>query len=156
MGGKARNDSALNHKLVIQFQFHFCLSFQTISNGSTPKDKENLKKDLLDNRVNDIDTDKEPNKENTNINIVQKNVVITDTNANCVKEIKTKRKDTSKQIASSVIKNANIPKFHFPMGRPGNKDDTEEVLLRVSQEFSKLEGGKAYKQHMPAIVKVCK
>ena len=105
--------------------------------------------------MNDKDSDKEPNKENTNINIVQKNVVITDANANRVKEIKAKRKDTSKQIASSVIKNANIPKFHYPLGRPGNKDDVEEVLLRVSQEFSKVEGGKVYKHQMPTIVKVC-
>ena len=106
--------------------------------------------------MTDKDGEKEPsNKENTNANLVQKNVVITDANANRVKEIKAKRKDTSKQIASSVIKNANIPKFHYPHGRPGNKEDMEEVLLRVSQEFSKMEGGKVFKQQMPAIVKVC-
>ena len=85
---------------------------------------------------------------------MQKNIVITDSNANRVKEIKAKRKDTSKQIVSSVISNANIPKFHYPLGRPGNTDTTDEVLLRVSQEFSKLEGGKAFNQHMSAITKV--
>ena len=85
---------------------------------------------------------------------MQKNIVITDSNANRVKEIKSKRRDTSKQIVTSVISNANIPKFHFPFGRPGNSDSTDEVLLRVSQEFSKLEGGKAFNQHMPAITKV--
>ena len=134
-------------------KYYYVFCFQTISNGTSVKDKDGLKKDIIDT-VTDRDSNKEPNKENTNINIDQKNSVITDSNANRVKENKAKRKDTSKQIASSVIKNANIPKFHFPLGRPGNKDDAEEVLLRVSQEFSKVEGGKVYKHQMQPIVKV--
>jgi hypothetical protein len=40
------------------------------------------------------------------------------------------------------------------MGRPSEKDDTEEILLRVSQEFSKVEGGKISKQQMAIVTKV--
>ncbi|XP_021356327.1 serine/threonine-protein phosphatase 2A regulatory subunit B'' subunit beta-like isoform X3 [Mizuhopecten yessoensis] len=67
------------------------------------------------------------------------------------KDSKGKRKEKTRLL------NVNIPKFHFPLGQPGVGDgDKETALQAVSQEFSNLEGGKAFKQHMAAIMKACK
>ncbi|KAL4220124.1 Serine/threonine-protein phosphatase 2A regulatory subunit B'' subunit alpha [Mactra antiquata] len=124
---------------------------KTLSNGSSSNSKDKDNNSVL----KDI-RDKELEKENTNINVHNNNVSQNiDTLTTSLKESRTKKKDNSSKQIKSVIPNANIPKFHFPMGRPSDKDDTEDVLLRVSQEFSKIEGGKAYKQHMAVITKTC-
>lgn len=54
-----------------------------------------------------------------------------------------------------IQNNINIPKFFFPYGKPSSNEDSEVVLQRVSKEFADCEEGKAYKHHMPGIVKVC-
>lgn len=126
------------------------LLFQPQSNGS-PKEKDSNNSILKDIR------DKQLEKENTDINIQNNQLNQTyDTNSTSNKESsRTKRKDiSSRPFSNTVIHNANIPKFYFPMGRPAEKDESEDVLLRVSQEFSKFEGGKAYKQQMSLIAKV--
>ena len=118
-----------------------CLSFyfQTISNGTVP----NKEKEVRDREE----------KENTN-NIQNSNLTPTiDTNSNSIKETRNKKKDNSK-LNKTVIKSADIPNFYFPHGRPPEKDSTDEVLLRVSQEFSKFEDGKVTQQQMGIIAKV--
>ncbi|XP_067668923.1 serine/threonine-protein phosphatase 2A regulatory subunit B'' subunit beta-like isoform X1 [Haliotis asinina] len=70
------------------------------------------------------------------------------------KENKPKRRDLPTP-RTSVHSSANIPKFYFPMGRPPKIDNTDSVLQKVAQEFSNLEGGKAYKQQMGLIAKAC-
>lgn len=124
--------------------------FQSVANGS-PKDKDSPNSILKDIR------DKQHEKENTDINIQNNQLNQTyDTISTSIKESsRTKKKDnSSRPFSNTVILNANIPKFYFPMGRPAEKDDSEEVLLRVSQEFSKFEGGKVYRQQMGVIAKV--
>lgn len=64
------------------------------------------------------------------------------------KESKSRRKEKARQ------QNVNIPKFHFPLGKPGSVADGDKVSQAIAQEFSNLEGGKAFKQHMAAITKV--
>ncbi|ESO88694.1 hypothetical protein LOTGIDRAFT_125808 [Lottia gigantea] len=49
----------------------------------------------------------------------------------------------------------NIPRFYFPTGQPAARTETDTILKRVQQEFSKVEGGKAYKHHMAMISKAC-
>ncbi|XP_033760767.1 serine/threonine-protein phosphatase 2A regulatory subunit B'' subunit beta-like isoform X2 [Pecten maximus] len=66
------------------------------------------------------------------------------------KDGKSKRKDKTRQL------NVNIPKFYFPLGQPAGDGDRDKVPQAVTQEFSNLEGGKAFKQHMAAIMKACK
>jgi len=102
-------------------------------------------------------------KENTNTDILQNNVLnqtYTNSNNNNANthtdSARTKRKDNSRGFNSrtTVIQNANIPKFYYPMGKPSEKDTTDEVLLRVSQEFSKLDKEQAGKHDMAIITKV--
>ncbi|XP_053403494.1 serine/threonine-protein phosphatase 2A regulatory subunit B'' subunit beta-like isoform X1 [Mercenaria mercenaria] len=123
------------------------LYVQTISNGTVSKDKDSILRDIRE---------KGQEKENTDINIQNNSATHTlDTLSSPSRESRTKKKDNSSRQSKSVIPNANIPKFHFPMGRPSDKNNIEEVLLRVSQEFSKAEGGKITKQQMGIIAKTC-
>ncbi|WAR28712.1 P2R3B-like protein [Mya arenaria] len=123
---------------------------QTISNGSSNKDSSSVLKDIRDRDLE---------KENTDINIQNNQLNQTyDTFSTSNKESsRTKKKDNSRPLSNrtSVIQNANLPKFHFPMGRPSDKDTTEEVLLRVSKEFSKFEGGKIFKNQTAVLAKEC-
>lgn len=52
---------------------------------------------------------------------------------------------------------AAIPQFYFPMGKPNGavSSEVESILQRLSKEFGSLEGGKAYKQQMANITKLC-
>ncbi|XP_052216086.1 serine/threonine-protein phosphatase 2A regulatory subunit B'' subunit beta-like isoform X2 [Dreissena polymorpha] len=132
-------------------------SSQTVSNGSSAKpDKVDSSSTIL----KDVTTfDRDPEKENTNISNIQINQSNQniDTLATSNKEsARVKKKDNSRPYSrNTVIQNANIPKFFFPMGRPAEKDSSDEVLLRVSQEFSKVEDGKIYRNQMGTIAKTC-
>ncbi|GFO48812.1 serine/threonine-protein phosphatase 2a regulatory subunit b [Plakobranchus ocellatus] len=57
----------------------------------------------------------------------------------------------------SASAGSSIPQFYFPMGKPESSVSSEldSVLQRLSKEFGSLEGGKAYKQQMAAITKLC-
>lgn len=121
-----------------------------MANGSS-RDKDSNGSILKDIR------DKEHEKENTNINYQNNQLNQTyDTISTSNKESsrKNKKDNSSRPYSNSVIQNANIPKFYYPMGRPADKDESEDILLRVSQEFSKFEGGKVYNHQMGVIAKV--
>lgn len=125
------------------------MSFQTVANGSS-KDKDSSTSILKDIRDKDLE------KENTDINIQNNQLNQTyDTLSTSTKESnRTRKKDNSRPYSNSVIHNANIPKFYFPMGRPSDTDNSEEILLQVSKEFSKFDGGKVFKNQMGVIAKV--
>ncbi|KAK3749324.1 hypothetical protein RRG08_056204 [Elysia crispata] len=57
----------------------------------------------------------------------------------------------------SVLSGSPIPQFYFPQGKPEGSvsSELESILQRVSKEFGSLEGGKAYKQQMANITKLC-
>jgi len=134
----------------LQLIFPCSCLFQTVSNGAITKDKEIIPREK-DNR------DNEQEKENTNLNINLQNNQLTQNinkDKSSGKEARSKRKDTSKQIRGSEFQNANIPKFHYPLGQPPDKDSSEEVLLRVSQEFSRFDDGKVFRSQMGVIAKV--
>ncbi|XP_052104498.1 serine/threonine-protein phosphatase 2A regulatory subunit B'' subunit beta-like isoform X2 [Mytilus californianus] len=63
-------------------------------------------------------------------------------------------KDTKRHDAGKTLQNVNIPKFYYPYGKPINKEETEKILDKVSKEFSKLEGGKAFLHNFGPITKV--
>ena len=155
---KFNNSSNIYGKMTVLFHSYIgvfqdklfnivSLFFQTISNGTVSNNKDSILRDIRDRG--------DQEKENTDVNIQNNSATHTlDTLSSSSKESRTKKKDNSSRQSKSVIPNANIPKFHFPMGRPSEKDDTEEILLRVSQEFSKVEGGKISKQQMAIVSKV--
>jgi len=130
----------------------FC--FQNVGNGSYKEKDSNSNNS--NSCLKDI-RDKELEKENTDINIQNNQLNQTyDTLSTSNKESsRTKKKDnSSRPCSNTVIHNANIPKFYFPMGRPSEKDSSEDMLSRVSEEFSKFEGGKVHQQQMGLIAKV--
>ena len=53
--------------------------------------------------------------------------------------------------------NANIPQFYFPLGEPapGTADLDDTVMKKVHDEFEKIEDGKAGRNTLGPIVKVC-
>lgn len=52
------------------------------------------------------------------------------------------------------VRPEDIPQFYFPLGKPQAAMDVDAVILKATTEFSKLDGGKAYKEQMGQIAKV--
>ncbi|RUS86592.1 hypothetical protein EGW08_005608, partial [Elysia chlorotica] len=64
------------------------------------------------------------------------------------------------RMGSALAAGTPIPQFYFPQGKPKTGgaafgSEVEAVLQRLSKEFGSLEGGKAYKQQMASITKLC-
>ncbi len=55
---------------------------------------------------------------------------------------------------SSKNVSQQIPQFHYPMGQPNTTDENDQMLQRVKEAFSKVDGGKVTKAHMSSITKV--
>ncbi|XP_060063900.1 serine/threonine-protein phosphatase 2A regulatory subunit B'' subunit beta-like isoform X3 [Ylistrum balloti] len=119
--------------------------------SSSAKDsKENISRDSHGDKDNRKATSKVRDKENKELSPPMSTAAPTITTLSD-KDGKGKRKEKTRQL------NVNIPKFYFPLGQPGVGDgDRDKITQAVSQEFSNLEGGKAFKQHMAAIIKACK
>ncbi|KAJ8310711.1 hypothetical protein KUTeg_012576 [Tegillarca granosa] len=79
--------------------------------------------------------------------------ITTVTLSDTAKDNKSKRKENV--VKPRTAHSANIPKFYHPVGKPLSADQNEKVLQRVSQEFSKMEEGKVFKDQMGPIVKAC-
>lgn len=69
---------------------------------------------------------------------------------------KAKRNNSHSAVLSKpqVPNHVHIPTFYFPMGRPVPAEETDSVLQRVAQAFSKYDGGKVYHKDMNIITKV--
>ncbi|XP_037081236.1 serine/threonine-protein phosphatase 2A regulatory subunit B'' subunit alpha-like isoform X2 [Pollicipes pollicipes] len=52
-------------------------------------------------------------------------------------------------------KNALIPRFHFPHGRPESREKLEAQLQKIAQAFSSYPGGQVPKDKFAAIAKAC-
>lgn len=70
------------------------------------------------------------------------------------KDLKNKRNKDSTRSKHLSVKNQNVPKFYFPHGKPVSTEEKDNILKDLTQAFSRLEGGKAYKQHMTEISQV--
>lgn len=112
--------------------------------------KDSLKKDSTSELIKDRDKE---NKELSPSLTTGTSTITTVTVSDSTKESKNKRDSAGK---SKQLKNLNIPKFYYPYGKPINKEETEKILDKVSKEFSKLEGGKAFLNNFGPITKVCK
>lgn len=117
----------------------------SIQNGKDVKDS--IKKD-----TNELikDRDKENNELSPSLS-TGTSTIPTVTVSDSTKDTKGKRDNAGK---SKQLKNLNIPKFYYPHGKPVNKEETEKILDKVSKEFSKLEGGKAFLNNFGPITKV--
>ncbi|KAL3848574.1 hypothetical protein ACJMK2_019424 [Sinanodonta woodiana] len=120
---------------------------QTIINGT--KESEIIRKEIP------AEKELKKEKENTDIAIELNSVVDTNSISNSKKESKIRKENNSKQQRTAIPNSVNIPKFYFPEGRPSSVEDVEAALQKVSQAFSRLEGGKATKQNMGDIAKAC-
>lgn len=118
----------------------------TVPNGKDVK--EIIKKDTENDFIKDRDKEnKELSPSLTTATSTITTVTVSDTST----DTKNKRHDVGK---SKPVQNLNIPKFYFPYGKPINKEETEKILDKVSKEFSKLEGGKAFMSNFGPITKV--
>ncbi|XP_025078988.1 serine/threonine-protein phosphatase 2A regulatory subunit B'' subunit beta-like isoform X5 [Pomacea canaliculata] len=70
------------------------------------------------------------------------------------KENKPKLKDLSVSRVPPALRE-DIPQFFFPLGKPQAPLDLDGLMQRVAAEFSSFEGGKAYKEQMGRLTKVC-
>jgi len=81
-----------------------------------------------------------------------------DVRENKENSLKTKSGISSKRspLVNAAL-SSNIPQFYFPRGRPKpeTQSNIEAVLERLSVQFKSFEGGKAYKQQMAEITKLC-
>ena len=71
-------------------------------------------------------------------------------------KVEAKKKIDFTDALSSRLSGAlsNIEQFHFPLGKP-TANTNEQMIQKAQQAFNKLENGKAYKNNMATIMKVC-
>ncbi|CAH0558005.1 unnamed protein product [Brassicogethes aeneus] len=61
---------------------------------------------------------------------------------------------TTLQRHVKAHRNVNIPRFHFPSGKPGAPNQLEQVRVRVAAEFAKI-GERASREHFGSIATAC-
>ena len=137
------------NKLHLSFNSFF-FTFQTNFSVPNGKDvKEIVKKETENEFIKDRDKE---NKELSPSLTTATSTITTVSVSDSSKDTNSKRHDGGK---SKPLQNVNIPKFYYPHGKPINKEETEKILDKVSKEFSKLEGGKAFLSNFGPITKVC-